>query len=69
MSPPQQVSFGGEATVHSTAWTAVGQEITKNWFWLIVWGVLAAPGIMAQVASSRLGQDSYQLERTSYRYA
>jgi hypothetical protein len=50
-------------------WTAVGAEITKNWFWLIVWGVLAAAGILAQVGSSRLGPDSYELERTSYRYA
>jgi hypothetical protein len=50
-------------------WTTVGAEITKNWFWLIVWGVLAAAGILAQVGSSRLGPDSYELERTSYRYA
>ena len=50
-------------------WTTVGHEITKNWFWLIVWGVLAAGGIVTQMASGRVGPDSYELERTSYRYA
>ena len=50
-------------------WTTVGHEITKNWFWLIVWGVLAAGGIVTQMGSGRLGPDSYELERTSYRYA
>ena len=50
-------------------WTTVGHEITKNWFWLIVWAVLAAGGIVTQMASGRVGPDSYELERTSYRYA
>jgi len=59
----------GAIATDNIHWTTVGHEITKNWFWLIVWGVLAAAGILAQVASSRLGPDSYQLERTSYRYA
>ena len=50
-------------------WTTVGHQITQSWFWLIVWGVLAAAGILAQLRSTTVGPDTYELDRTSYRYA
>ena len=50
-------------------WTTVGQAITDSWFYLIVWGVLAAAGILAQMRAPTFGPDSYELSRSSYRYA
>lgn len=50
-------------------WTTVGKAITDSWFWLIVWGVLAAAGMLAQLRAPALGPDNYELSRTSYRYA
>jgi len=50
-------------------WTTVGREITESWFWLIVWGVIAAAGILAQLRAPTIGPDSYELSKTSYRYS
>jgi len=50
-------------------WTTVGKEILDSWFWLIVWGVVAAAGILAQLRAPTFGPDSYELSRTSYRYS
>ncbi len=50
-------------------WTTVGHEITSSWFYLIVWGVLAAAGILAQLRAPAVGPDTYELSRSSYRYA
>ena len=49
-------------------WVTVGAEISKNWFYLIVWGVIAAAGMVVQVMSTTLGPDAYMLERERYRY-
>ena len=50
-------------------WTTVGHTITTSWFYLIVWGVLAAAGILAQMRAPTFGPDTYELSRSSYRYA
>ena len=50
-------------------WTTVGKEILDSWFWLIVWGVVAAAGILAQLRAPTFGPDNYELSRTSYRYS
>ena len=50
-------------------WYTVGKEITESWFWLIVWAVLAAAGILAQLRAPTFGPDSYELNRTTYRYS
>lgn len=50
-------------------WTAVGKEITDSWFYLIVFGVVAAAGILTQLVAGRIGPDSYELEQSSYRYS
>ena len=50
-------------------WTTVGREITESWIWLIVWGVIAAAGILAQLRAPTIGPDSYELSKTSYRYS
>ena len=50
-------------------WTTVGKEILDSWFWLIVWGVIAAAGMLAQLRAPTFGPDSYELSRTSYRYS
>jgi hypothetical protein len=59
----------GTIPTDSITWTAIGAKITDNWFYLIVWGVVAAAGIVGQVASTTLGPDSYQLDRGRYRYS
>jgi hypothetical protein len=49
-------------------WTYVGSLIRDSWFYLIVFGVLAAAGIIAQMRAPAIGPSSYELETTSYRY-
>jgi Domain of unknown function (DUF4203) len=58
----------GTIPTDDITWTAIGAAITDNGFYLIVWGVLAAAGIVGQVMSSSMGPDSYELNRASYRY-
>jgi len=50
-------------------WTEVGRLIRDSWFYLIVWGVIAAAGMLAQLAAPPIGPDTYELDRTSYRYS
>jgi hypothetical protein len=50
-------------------WTTVGAEIVNSWFYLIVWGVIAAAGIIAQMYAPAIGPNAYELEQTSYRYS
>jgi hypothetical protein len=58
----------GTIPTESIHWTEVGAAITDSWFYLIVWGVIAAAGMIAQVRSTTIGPDSYELNRMSYRY-
>jgi hypothetical protein len=58
----------GTIPTDDVTWTAIGAKITDNWFYLIVWGVIAAAGIVGQISSSTLGPDSYELDRGRYRY-
>ena len=50
-------------------WTVVGKLIQDSWFYLIVWGVLAAAGIVVQWMARPVGPDTYELERSRYRYS
>jgi hypothetical protein len=59
----------GAIPTDSIHWTTVGREITESLFFLIVWGVLAAAGILGQLRAGTVGPDSYELRQTSYRYA
>ncbi len=58
----------GTIPTDAITWTAIGEKITQNWFYLVVWAVLAAIGIVSQMYSTSIGTDRYQLERASYRY-
>jgi hypothetical protein len=49
-------------------WTQVGFLIRDSWFYLIVWAVIVAAGILAQMRAPAIGPSSYELETTSYRY-
>ena len=49
-------------------WTQVGFLIRDSWFYLIVWGVIVAAGIIVQMRAPAIGPSSYELETTSYRY-
>ena len=46
----------------------MGALIKDSWFYLIVWGVLAAAGIIVQWLATSIGPDTYELERSRYRY-
>jgi len=58
----------GTIPTDSITWVSVGAEIANSWFYLLVWGVIAAAGIVAQAYLTSFGPDSYELNRTSYRY-
>ena len=58
----------GQIPTDNIHWTAVGMLIKDSWFYLIVWGVIAAAGILAQMMAPPIGPDTYEMDRTSYRY-
>jgi hypothetical protein len=59
----------GKIPTDNIHWTAVGAIILDSWFYLIVWGVIAAAGIIAQLATPTFGPDTYELDQSSYRYS
>ncbi|HEY4228289.1 MAG TPA: DUF4203 domain-containing protein [Candidatus Limnocylindrales bacterium] len=59
----------GKIPSDNTTWWMVGQLIKDSWFYLIVWGVLAAAGIIAQMRAPVMGPDTYELKSESYRYS
>jgi hypothetical protein len=59
----------GQMPTDNIQWTMVGKLIRDSWFWLIVWGVIAAAGILAQVMAPPIGPDTYEMDKESYRYS
>ena len=59
----------GKVPEDAIHWVVVGSYIKDNWFYLIVWGVLAAAGIVIQTLASSIGPEAYELERSRYRYS
>ncbi len=58
----------GQIPDDNVTWWQVGQLIKNSWFWLIVWGLIAAAGILAQLRAPVFGPDTYELDQDSYRY-
>ena len=58
----------GKVPSDNVTWWEVGQLIKDSWVYLIVWALIAAAGILAQMRGPAMGPDTYQLEQTSYRY-
>ena len=58
----------GKVPSDNVTWWEVGQLIRESWFYLIVWALIAAAGIIAQLRAPAMGPDTYQLEQSSYRY-
>ena len=58
----------GKVPADNVTWWQVGQLIKDSWFYLIVWGLIAAAGILAQLRAPALGPDTYELDQASYRY-
>jgi hypothetical protein len=58
----------GKVPSDNVTWWQVGALIKDSWIYLIVWGLIAAAGILAQMRGPAMGPDTYQLDRTSYRY-
>jgi uncharacterized protein DUF4203 len=59
----------GQVPADNVTWWQVGHLIKDNWIYLIVWGVIAAAGIVAQLRGPALGPDNYELDRMDYRYS
>ena len=59
----------GKVPTDNVTWWQVGKLISDSWFYLIVWGLLAAAGIVAQMRAPAMGPDTYELDSTSYRYS
>ena len=59
----------GKVPSDNVTWWQVGLLIKDSWFYLIVWALIAAAGIIAQLRAPALGPDTYQLEQSSYRYS
>jgi hypothetical protein len=58
----------GKVPSDNVTWWQVGLLIKDSWIYLIAWALIAAAGILAQLRGPEMGPDSYELERTSYRY-
>ena len=58
----------GQIPSDNVTWWQVGQLIKNSWFFLIVWGLIAAAGIVAQLQAPVFGPDTYELDKDSYRY-
>jgi len=59
----------GQMPTDNIQWTMVGKLIRDSWFYLIVWGVIAAAGILAQVMAPPMGPDTYEMDKASYKYS
>ena len=58
----------GKVPSDNVTWWQVGHLIKDSWFYLIVWALIAAAGILAQLRAPAMGPDSYELDQASYRY-
>ena len=58
----------GKVPADNVTWWQVGHLIKDSWFYLIVWALIAAAGILAQLRAPALGPDTYELDQASYRY-
>src|SRR5262245_57385693 len=59
----------GKVPSDNVTWWEVGHLIRDSWFYLIVWGVIAAAGILAQLRAPTFGPDTYEFDQASYRYS
>jgi hypothetical protein len=59
----------GKVPSDNVTWWQVGQLIKDSWFYLLVWALIAAAGILAQLRAPAIGPDTYELDSTSYRYS
>ena len=58
----------GKVPADNVTWWQVGKLISDSWFYLIVWGLIAAAGIVAQMRAPALGPDTYEMDQARYRY-
>ncbi len=59
----------GKIPSEQIRWAVVGAYIKDNWFYLIVFLVIAVAGIVVQMRAPRYGPDNYELDKSIYRYA
>ena len=66
---PRWFILTGQVPSDNVTWWQVGQLIKNSWFFLIVWALIAAAGIIAQLRAPAIGPDTYELDQSSYRYS
>ena len=59
----------GQVPTDDITWARIGLLISGSIIWAVVWALLAAAGILAQLRAPEIGPDSYQLDETRYRYS
>ena len=58
----------GQIPSDNITWWAIGHAISGSIIWLVIWAVLAAAGILAQMRGPEIGPSTWELDRDSYRY-
>jgi hypothetical protein len=58
----------GQIPTDNITWQTIGREIRDSIIWIIAWAALAVVGFLAQMMAPAFGPDTYELDRTSYRY-
>jgi len=58
----------GQIPSDNITWNAIGREIKDSFIWLVVWAALFVAGFLAQMRAPTFGPDTYELQRSSYRY-
>lgn len=58
----------GQIPTDNITWNEIGKEISASFIWMVVWLCLAAAGFLAQMRAPAIGPDTYEFDRSSYRY-
>jgi hypothetical protein len=58
----------GQIPTDNITWNTIGAQIGDSFIWLVVWLALLVAGFIAQMRAPTFGPDTYELQRSSYRY-
>jgi hypothetical protein len=58
----------GQIPTDNITWNTIGAQIGDSFIWLVAWAALVVAGFIAQMRAPTFGPDTYELQRSSYRY-
>jgi hypothetical protein len=58
----------GQIPTDNITWFEIGNQIANSFIWLVIWLGIAVLGFIGQMATGTFGPDSYELDRSTYRY-